>query len=137
MRKVARIFANPATIGLGAIAIFGGLRGIFDPATSPVALEWPRAVSIAWSLLYMSGGLMMTWGNVAHRANVESAGWTAFSGGAVLSALATVSLLNDSILASIYGIAVLSILAFVGLIKLFLLRRGYRLVWVAPPEEEV
>ena len=136
VRRLARIFANPATIALGVLGILGGLRALFDPASSPVALEWPRAVSLAWGVLYMSGGFGMLFGTISHRANIEASGWTAFAGGAALSALATVGLLGTNNLLSVYSIAVLAALSVCGFVKAHLLRAGYRLVWVAPTGED-
>lgn len=135
MRRLARIFANPATIALGVLAFLGGLRGLLDVHTSPVALALPRPLSVAWSILYGLGGIGMLYGTIARNPKVESFGWTAFSGGAFVSAAATATLVNTLPLLTLYSVATLVALGVCGVVKAYLLRAGYRLVWVKVPKE--
>ena len=133
VQTLTRLFRNPAGIALGLLALIGGVRAIFDPTSSTVAIEWPRFVSLSWAVLYAVGGLAILLGLYFDKTKYEAAGWTAFGGGALINALATFALLNDAEvfpLLSIFSIFTLAALGVCGLVKAYILRAGYRLVWI-------
>lgn len=136
MRRLAVFFPNPAAIALGMVGVLGGIRVFFDPASSPVALEMPRLIALAWGCLYSIGGAFVVYGVLSRKGKFEASGWMAFGAGALTQALATISLLDTNAFLSWYSIIVLVVFAICAIVKAYLLRAGYRLIWFKAPDTE-